>query len=136
MNWPRRRRGLGELPPDHRQPVFRGESRGGSVIGSWEDDGTGAPPPAAGGGAIPFLQYPKVTDAGSKQVLPANANRRYLAVQNKSLAVLTVNFDADASSTTLEVGPAAAVEWFGRVPSNAIHVWAAAAGGAFVVIEG
>lgn len=113
-----KRRGLGELPPDHRQHQVRGESVGGSrairearELASWN-------------GPLRFLLYPQRATSSSKEVLGANEGRRYLGIQNKSsIAPLLVNFGGpEAGADTLRVPPGQFFEWRDlSVPTGAVQ---------------
>lgn len=144
-----RRAGLGELPSALRRQV---KAQPGELIGARLGEqrraaaAAGAPavvPPAGplpqGAGVVRAniqpLSYQTV--AGSARYAAENLARLYIAIQNNSAADLWFNFQAAAG---LNVGfrlPANGFfEEYYLIPTGAIYVWAAAAGGAFTLAEG
>lgn len=105
-----------------------------------EGSGPAAPSPDQGHDtwSAPFVQTPLQTVAGSMQALPARERRRYLAIQNQSGAVLSVNFGAAALAINLQIAAGASVEWNqrGAIPNNSVNIFCAGAGNNFVIIEG
>ena len=83
-----------------------------------------------------FTTTPAVTVAGSAVFLASNPKRRYLLIQNNSAANIGIGFNAAGSALTLQLTAGLGFEWYGTVPTDSINVWAAAAGGAFVLVEG
>lgn len=109
------------------------------------DDGAGNLVPqgagSAGGGAGPLTDRSgAITEGGTAQELaPANTDRRYLFIHNRSDLSLWVNFGSDASdepSSYLIAAGASLVFEGSFVPSDAVSIYAEVAGKSFTAKEG
>lgn len=134
---------LGDLPPDlgteHGVQLRAGVPPVTSRQARSVPGGRLLPPgaPRSLGLTVRFIPWHFATIAGSKQFLSANDNRRYLLAQNNTGADLWMNFDSAAAvGTGILLTSGWSAEWTLVIPSNALHFYAAAAGGAFTVLEG
>lgn len=133
---------LGGLPADLRTghgavimpqlPVQAATARARAAL----QNRTGTSPDAGTVRGARLLPWTFKTIAGSRQFINARDPRYYLLIQNNSAADLWVNFDADAAvGLGIKIVSGGSAEWYYFCPYNALYFWAAAAGGAFVVLE-
>lgn len=90
-----------------------------------------------------FSNSGPAVSAGGSQLLPANANRRYLLVQNnhgtQNVWVRVDGSGLNIATEGVKLGPGASLEIQGRAPTGSVHAITTvniAAGAGVVVVEG
>lgn len=124
-------RALGDLPYDRDRGGKLNRPSGGLLYGEWENRYTAS-------------NYPFVTEAGAVQVIPANARRAYLLVQNKNaINDMFINFGQKATVFNgIIIIPRGNYEFVGGsfggafVPMDSIWILGGAVGMNGVLVEG